>query len=368
MLNNNLEQIPILRKGGIHIKPENKGKFTDYCGGKVTEECIKKGKNSSNPAIRKRTTFAANARKWKHENGGILKAQEGTGNLLTPHPLSPVGIALNQAKTVAKMKGNQQHLPPGVKEIVGPDGKKVAIRTEQPLQSMEQSIAGWLYGPGEVIEAGHIANDIKNGNYGSATLASSLLFLPGASGRWITNKLQNATNWLKWQIKYRKDLGKLMDFSDYKSKPKVGAESTVYIDDDVVHKVMDQGVPEMTPEELIKFNERFVSDRNLPPHVMPIKVEGVVKGSTKGKYYPVYKQGKVEVVGDESMPIWEWEKHKKLLDRKMRAAGWPDLGGSYYYNKQLNKHVGDISPMNTGYKDGEIVIIDGDVYKQGGKL
>ena len=50
-------------KSGIHIKPENKGKFTDYCGGKVTTDCIKKGKNSSDPAVRKRATFAANARK-----------------------------------------------------------------------------------------------------------------------------------------------------------------------------------------------------------------------------------------------------------------------------------------------------------------
>ena len=52
--------------GGIHIKKENRGKFTEYCGGKVTSECISKGKNSPNPAIRKRATFAANARKWKH--------------------------------------------------------------------------------------------------------------------------------------------------------------------------------------------------------------------------------------------------------------------------------------------------------------
>lgn len=59
----------LLEKGGknkIHIKKENRGKFTDYCGGKVTSECISKGKNSPNPAIRKRATFAANARKWNH--------------------------------------------------------------------------------------------------------------------------------------------------------------------------------------------------------------------------------------------------------------------------------------------------------------
>lgn len=60
-------------KGGkIHIKPENRGKFTKYCGGKVTSECIAKGKRSSDPAVRKKATFAANARKWHHAFGGDL--------------------------------------------------------------------------------------------------------------------------------------------------------------------------------------------------------------------------------------------------------------------------------------------------------
>lgn len=58
--------------GGIHIKKKNRDKFTDYCGGKVTSECIARGKRSSSPTIRKRATFAANARKWKHEDGGPL--------------------------------------------------------------------------------------------------------------------------------------------------------------------------------------------------------------------------------------------------------------------------------------------------------
>lgn len=65
--------ITLFRKGNkIHIKKKNRGKFTDYCGGKVTQECIQRGKNSSDPKIRRRATFAANARKWKHKNGGTL--------------------------------------------------------------------------------------------------------------------------------------------------------------------------------------------------------------------------------------------------------------------------------------------------------
>lgn len=56
----------------IKIKKENRGKFTEYCGGNVISECIQRGKNSSDPKIRKRATFAANARKWKHKNGGTI--------------------------------------------------------------------------------------------------------------------------------------------------------------------------------------------------------------------------------------------------------------------------------------------------------
>lgn len=403
---NNLKQIPILKKGGIHIKKKNRGKFTEYCGGKVTEECIAKGKKSKDPKIRKRATFAANARRWKHENGGILKyqnpaialnlpegseyggelepavvkpaplygvlntyypvisefpftghselqivdfgwdkpltiskygtdhdynlvtnncsdatrcavekifgekinpvlfttpgdvqdfvaektgqkpvkedvgqtslgfnipfatamdlknqnldfyiqdylhkaakmkkqmkeenpnwnsgsfdlstaeviqrykdqkykfqpfknknggilkAQEGTGNLYAPHPLSPVGIALNQAKTIAKMKGNQQYLPPGVKEVVGPDGKKVAIRIEQPLQPLEQNIAEWLPGTGDVAEVSYIANDVKNGRYGSAALATAMIALPGNVGKILRKGDTPPVSKLTWE-------------------------------------------------------------------------------------------------------------------------------------------------------------------------
>lgn len=63
--------------GGIHIKKANRGKFTEYCGGKVTSECIARGKRSSSPAVRKRATFAQNARGWHHSFGGWLNTQGG---------------------------------------------------------------------------------------------------------------------------------------------------------------------------------------------------------------------------------------------------------------------------------------------------
>lgn len=71
--NNAIMIIPSMKKGsGIHIKKSHAGLFTKYCKGKVTNECIQRGKNSPDPKIRKRATFAANARKWKHQSGGMI--------------------------------------------------------------------------------------------------------------------------------------------------------------------------------------------------------------------------------------------------------------------------------------------------------
>jgi hypothetical protein len=62
-----------LKKGGIFIKPENKGKFTAYCKCKgykgVTKQCVSEGKKSPDPAVRKRAVFAQNFAK---QQGGRL--------------------------------------------------------------------------------------------------------------------------------------------------------------------------------------------------------------------------------------------------------------------------------------------------------
>lgn len=62
---------PLFAEGGrIHIKPENRGKFTETKRrtGKTTEELT----HSKNPITRKRAIFAQNARKWHHAFGGDL--------------------------------------------------------------------------------------------------------------------------------------------------------------------------------------------------------------------------------------------------------------------------------------------------------
>jgi hypothetical protein len=68
-------------KSGIHIKPENKGKFTAYKKrtGKTTEEAL----HSKDPHVRQMANFAKNAKKWKHEDGGQIEEMPFGGTLAT---------------------------------------------------------------------------------------------------------------------------------------------------------------------------------------------------------------------------------------------------------------------------------------------
>lgn len=60
--------------GNIHIKPENRGKFTALK--KRTGKSATWFKEHGTPAQKKMATFALNARKWKHEDGGPLTNSE----------------------------------------------------------------------------------------------------------------------------------------------------------------------------------------------------------------------------------------------------------------------------------------------------
>lgn len=61
--------------GKIHIKPENRGKFTELK--KRTGHSASWFKENGTPAQRKMATFALNARKWHHADGGYLFALGG---------------------------------------------------------------------------------------------------------------------------------------------------------------------------------------------------------------------------------------------------------------------------------------------------
>lgn len=85
--------------GGIHIKPENKGKFTATMKrtGKTAEQLA----HSKNPLTRKRAIFAINSRKWKHLFGGTFK-----------------GIATDNSLMVSKDKNANKSKPKLIRKNV----------------------------------------------------------------------------------------------------------------------------------------------------------------------------------------------------------------------------------------------------------
>ena len=70
-------EYPIFRAngGGIHINPKNKGKFTALL--KRTGKSASWFKEHGTPLQRKRATFALNARKWRHDDGGFINQYDG---------------------------------------------------------------------------------------------------------------------------------------------------------------------------------------------------------------------------------------------------------------------------------------------------
>ena len=142
-------------KGGrIHIKPENRGKFTEYCGGKVTSECIAKGKRSNDPDVRKRATFADNARKWKHADGGQLFTNGvtmiGNGGTHEQNPMEgvPMGIDPNGIPNLVEegevifndyVFSNRLNVPDAVREKYKLRGNKELTFADAAKQMQKES-------------------------------------------------------------------------------------------------------------------------------------------------------------------------------------------------------------------------------------
>ena len=88
--------VPSLKEGSeIHIKKENRGKFTEYCDGKVTQKCIDKAKQSGNKKLVKRAVFAENAKAWKHQEGGTIEDQIVNRALTQKQPSSNYNSAVD---------------------------------------------------------------------------------------------------------------------------------------------------------------------------------------------------------------------------------------------------------------------------------
>lgn len=130
------QDIPKYKKGNkIHIKKENIGKFTDYCGGKVTQECISKGKRSNDPKIRKRATFADNARKWKnkYQKGGQMSIYDKMMLLTNIGYISDIGT--DEQRTYLDPIPENQLQDPYMQEYINNlyDTATKYLNGEQPL-------------------------------------------------------------------------------------------------------------------------------------------------------------------------------------------------------------------------------------------
>jgi hypothetical protein len=107
------EQSPEYKKGGIHIKPENRGKFTAYKKrtGKTTEEAL----HSPDPHVRQMANFARNAAKWKHEYGGPAMMQEGGGtNPYANMVMGQIGQMQQKIGQLGEMVNQDTELEPWV--------------------------------------------------------------------------------------------------------------------------------------------------------------------------------------------------------------------------------------------------------------
>lgn len=76
-----MNYIDFMKNGGIHIKEENRGKFTasaKRAGRSVQEhaDAVLKDPDAT-PLQKRRAQFAKNSKLFKHENGGVLFAQTG---------------------------------------------------------------------------------------------------------------------------------------------------------------------------------------------------------------------------------------------------------------------------------------------------
>ena len=113
--------------------------------------------------------------------------------------------------------------------------------------------------------------------------------------------------------------------------------------------------------EIKEFHKQWMK-RNRLPLQERITFEGYLQGD--GRIYPVYSQNRISTLGN-ILPK-EWEKvHLPKLNKEMNKLGYKNNEGVYTNGKLT---VGDISPDNVGYVNGNIRFVDADVYKKGGKL
>ena len=115
------KEVPEFKNGGWMQKARKSmkrkgtvGKFTDYCGGKVTNDCIERGLNSPNETVRKRAAFAKAARtvaRNRSQWGGSVSPRESRDI-----PMAQTGFSYNPYQHMYNNPGmyGYANLDPGV--------------------------------------------------------------------------------------------------------------------------------------------------------------------------------------------------------------------------------------------------------------
>lgn len=208
-------EYPIFRANGgkIHIKPENRGKFTALK--KRTGHSASWFKAHGTPAQKKMAVFALNAKKWKHGDGGLLNMYEGGG----PYSVVPLGgdyltylqtipevsggmiePSIVTAALPAKFNGSQEaaaRYAEGYKKGAKPVSEAMN-RAGQGIFKAADTVAGFIPGPIGMIDwLGHMGADAAEGNWGKVGRDVALATALGAGARgvgWLKNYIDDATN------------------------------------------------------------------------------------------------------------------------------------------------------------------------------
>lgn len=214
--NKDSKYINKLKKGGqihkdkekIHIKEKNKGKFT--AAAKASGESVQEHAKSvlSNPNAstlqKKRAQFAVNAKKWKHQNGGIIQRFQEAGVVLPPEL---VGMHYSNAKRYWEALGDMDPRQKAgilgniyVESKMHPDAENPLYKglTQLGKKSLAKGVApryNWVvshYGPGGDNELRYVSDYargklIKDSNFGYG----SRQYIAGHTGNYTVNDSTN---------------------------------------------------------------------------------------------------------------------------------------------------------------------------------
>ena len=106
------------KNGGIHIKPENRGKFTALK--KRTGKSASWFKEHGTPSQKKMATFALNAKKWKHADGGEIPPElyersdyQGSNEPVNVNPFTKKPLANGSITPVLDLEDASNFTPIG---------------------------------------------------------------------------------------------------------------------------------------------------------------------------------------------------------------------------------------------------------------